>query len=74
MTIEEARYQYGTKTMTVSKGTTITSLVRQLYNSDDPKYENILRAMNWLFDWQYMECRDIEYLSKDVCDSIDQLW
>lgn len=74
MTILEAKYQYGTKVISVSKGTTLLSLARQLYDSDDFKYQSILVNLNWILDWDDMSCQEVEYFPKNICDLIEELW
>lgn len=74
MTILEAKYYYGTKTMYVSKGTTLLSLARQLYDSDDYKFQNILASLNYILDETNMQAGEVEYFTKQVCEAIDEKW
>lgn len=73
MTVQEVANIYGTKSMNPSSGQTITSLTRQLYESDKDIFANILKKLNHRTDWfnldpevqiKYLKPASVKYITE----------
>lgn len=72
MTPQEAALQYGTLSVRVYSGLTITDVARNLYQSDSEFYQYIIKSLNHLVSW-YPVSQDIEilYIDPAYTNSID---